>query len=58
MESLPRLSQALMDLFFEIAPRLANEQRVSKRQRCFSATSLLLVLVFGWLEHPLAGPSQ
>jgi hypothetical protein len=31
---------------------------VIKRHRCFSATSLLLVLVLGWLQHPLAGPSQ
>lgn len=58
MESITRLSQALWTLFFETAPRLAKEQEIIKRQRCFSATSLLLVLVFGWLEHPLAGPSQ
>jgi len=58
MESIPLLSQALRTLFFEVAPQLAQEQQVIKRQRCFSATSLLLVFILGWLQHPLAGPSQ
>lgn len=58
MESITRLSQVLRTLFFEDAPRLAKEQEVIKRQRCFSASSLLLVLVLGWLQHPLAGVSQ
>ena len=58
MESRPFLSQALRTLFFEVAPQLAQEQQVIKRQRCFSATSLLLVFILGWLQHPLAGPSQ
>lgn len=58
MESIVSLSQTLRTLFFEEAPRLAKEQEVIKRQRCFSASSLLLVLVLGWLQHPLAGPSQ
>ncbi|GLV58205.1 hypothetical protein KDH_50380 [Dictyobacter sp. S3.2.2.5] len=58
MESIASLSQALRALFFEDAARLAKEQHVIKRQRCFSATNLLLVLVLGWLQHPLAGPSQ
>jgi hypothetical protein len=48
----------LRSLFFEDAARLAKEQEVIRRHRCFSATSLLLVLVLGWLQHPLAGPSQ
>jgi len=58
MESRTSLSEALRTLFFEEAPRLAKEQQVIKRQRCFSASSLLLVFVLGWLQHPLAGPSQ
>ncbi|GHO48731.1 hypothetical protein [Ktedonospora formicarum] len=58
MESRTQLSQVLRSLFFEEAARLAKEQEVIQRHRCFSATSLLLVLVLGWLEHPLAGPSQ
>jgi hypothetical protein len=58
MESIPSLSQALEILFFEEAPRLAKEQQVIKRHRCFSASSLLLVFVLGWLQHPLAGPSR
>jgi hypothetical protein len=58
MESISLLGQALRTLFFEVAPLLAKEQHVIKRQRCFSATSLLLVLILGWLQHPLAGPSQ
>ena len=44
MESIPSLSQALEILFFEDAPRLAKEQQIIKRHRCFSASSLLLVL--------------
>ena len=58
MESIASLNQALRTLFFEEAPRLAKEQQVIKRTRCFSASSLLLVFVLGWLQHPLAGPSQ
>lgn len=58
MESIASLHQALRTLFFEEAPRLAKEQHMIKRNRCFSASSLLLVLVLGWLQHPLAGPSQ
>jgi hypothetical protein len=58
MESITSLSEALRTLFFEEAPRLAKEQQVIKRQRCFSASSLLLVFVLGWLQHPLAGKSQ
>lgn len=58
MESIASLNQALRTLFFEAAPRFAKERNLIKRQRCFSATSLLLVLVLGWLQHPLAGPSQ
>ena len=58
MESITSVSQALRTLFFEDAPRLAKEQEVIKRHRRFSATSLLLVLVLGWLQNPLAGPSQ
>ena len=52
------LNEALLTLFFEIAPRLAQGEGVMKRQRCFSATSLLMVFVLGWLHHPQAGPSQ
>jgi hypothetical protein len=58
MESIPSLSHALRTLFFEDAPRLAKEHHLIERKRCFSASSLLLVLVLGWLQHPLAGPSQ
>src|SRR5436190_22011144 len=58
MPSILSLNQALPTLFFEIAPRLAQEEGVIKRHRCFSASSLLMVLVLGWLQHPQAGPSQ
>ncbi len=58
MESRPSLSQALRRLFFEEAPRLDQEVNMIKRKRCFSATNLFLVLVLGWLHHPLAGPTQ
>jgi hypothetical protein len=58
MERRASLSEALRARFFEEAPGLAKEQQVIKRQRCFSASSLLLVFVLGWLQHPLAGKSQ
>lgn len=58
MESISSLSQVLRTLIFEEASRLAKEHHLIKRNRCFSASSLLLVLVLGWLQHPLAGPSQ
>lgn len=58
MESIACLSQALRTLIFEEAPRLAKEHHLIERHRRFSASSLLLVLVLGWLQHPLAGPSQ
>lgn len=56
--SISSLNHALQTLFFEIAPRLAKEEKLIKRQRCFEASSLLITLVLGWLHHPLAGPSQ
>ena len=58
MPSILSLNQALQTLFFEIAPSLAAEEGVIKRQRCFSASSLFMVLVLGWLQYPQAGPSQ
>lgn len=56
--SISSLNKALQALFLEIAPRLAKEENLIKRQRCFGASSLLITLVLGWLHHPLAGPSQ
>lgn len=40
------------------AAQLAQEAGVIQRQRVFSAASLFQLLVFGWLAHPQAGPSQ
>lgn len=56
--SISSLNKALRTVFFEIAPRLAEEENLIKRQRCFGASNLLITLVLGWLHHPLAGPSQ
>ncbi|GHO43324.1 IS4 family transposase [Ktedonospora formicarum] len=58
MKSIAPLCQALEELIYKDAPRLAQEQGLIVRHRCFSASTLLLLLVFGWLKHPLAGPSQ
>src|SRR5690242_19478119 len=58
MPSILSLNQALQTLFFEIAPSLAQEEGVIKRQRCLSASSLFMGLVLGLLQHPQAGPSQ
>jgi len=40
------------------ANRLAQQAGVIQRQRVFSGASLLQLLVFGWLLHPQAGPSE
>lgn len=58
MTSIPRLSRALRKLLFVEANQLAAQAGVIQRQRVFSGASLLQLLVFGWLKHPQAGPSQ
>ncbi len=58
MTSRPRLSGILRKLFFVEANQLAAQAGVIQRQRVFSGASLLQLLVFGWLKHPQAGPSQ
>ena len=55
MTSIARLRGLLQTLFEQDALSLA--QQMGLRQRVFSATSLALLLVFGWLQHPQAGPS-
>jgi len=45
-------------LLFVEANQLAAQAGVIQRQRVFSGASLLQLLVFGWLKHPQAGPSQ
>jgi hypothetical protein len=57
MTSIPRLSGILRRLFGVEAARLAQEAGVIQRQRVFSATSLLHLLVLGWLKNPQGGPS-
>lgn len=55
MTSIPCLSGILRTLFERDAPVLAHQMGL--RQRVFNGTSLALLLVFGWLQHPQAGPS-
>jgi hypothetical protein len=56
--SIASLAQTLKSLFGEQAEIQAKQVGLIQRARRFSATSLLLVLVLGWLEHPQAGVSQ
>ncbi len=58
MTSIPRLSGMLRQLLGVQANRLAQQAGVIQRQRVFSGASLLQLLVFGWLLHPQAGPSE
>src|SRR5436305_640799 len=58
MTSIPQLSRTLRKLLFVEANQLAAQAGVIQRQRVFSGASLLQLLVFGWLKHPQAGPSQ
>lgn len=58
MTSIPRLSGLLRHLFVVEAARLGQEAGVIRRQRVFSAASLLQLLVFGWLKNPQGGPSS
>ena len=58
MTSIARLSGILRKLFVVEANQLAAQAGVIQRQRVFSGASLLQLLVFGWLKHPQAGPSQ
>jgi hypothetical protein len=58
MTSIPQLSRTIRKLLFVEANQLAAQAGVIQRQRMFSGASLLQLLVFGWLKHPQAGPSQ
>jgi len=58
MTSIPQLSRTLRKLLVVEANQLAAQAGVIQRQRVFSGASLLQLLVFGWLTHPQAGPSQ
>lgn len=56
MTSIPQLCEQLSRLCGEEANRLARQAGL--RSRVWKGSSLLQVLVFGWLAHPQAGVSQ
>src|SRR5216684_4510965 len=57
MITVPRMARGLRKVFDQDARALAREMGVIKRERKVNGTSLLLLLVLGWLHEPKAGSS-
>src|SRR5207302_7544317 len=57
MITVPRMASILRRVFEQDARALAREMGVIKRERKVNGTTLVLLLVLGWLHQPKAGPS-
>src|SRR5205807_5096608 len=57
MITVPRMASVLRHVFEQEAPSLARQRGVIQRNRKVNGTSLLLLLVLGWLHQPKAGSS-
>src|SRR6266704_6603264 len=57
MITVPRMARVLRKVFEQDARTLAREMGVMQRERKVNGTSLLLLLVLGWLHEPKAGSS-
>src|SRR5438105_15664960 len=57
MITVPRMASVLRHVFEQEAPSLARQRGVIQRNRKVNGTSLLLLLVLGWLHEPKAGSS-
>ena len=57
MITVPRMASVLRKVFEQDARALAREMGVIQRERKLTGTTLLLLLVLGWLHEPKAGPS-
>ncbi len=57
MITVPRMAKVLRKVFETEARDLARSMGVIQRERKLTGTTLLLLLVLGWLHQPKAGPS-
>src|SRR5215471_11152916 len=57
MITVPRMAKVLRKVFETDARDLARSMGVIQRERKLTGTTLLLLLVLGWLHQPKAGPS-
>src|SRR5258708_40045240 len=57
MITLPRMAKVLRKVFETDARELARSMGVIQRERKLHGTTLVLLLVLGWLHHPQAGSS-
>ena len=57
MITVPRMARVLRKVFEEDARALARRMGVTQRERKLNGTTLVLLLVLGWLHQPKAGPS-
>jgi len=57
MITVPRMASVLRQVFEKEARELARSMGVIQRERKLNGSTLLLLLVLGWLHHPKAGPS-
>jgi len=57
MITLPHMAKVLRKVFEKDARELARSMGVIKRERKLNGTTLLVLLVLGWLHDPTAGSS-
>jgi hypothetical protein len=57
MITVPRMASVLRQVFEKEARGLARSMGVIQRERKLNGSTLLLLLVLGWLHRPQAGPS-
>ena len=57
MITVPRMARVLRQVFERDARALARSMGVIQRERKLNGSTLLLLLVLGWLHHPQAGSS-
>jgi hypothetical protein len=57
MITVPRMTSVLRQVFEKEARELARSMGVIQRERKLNGSTLLLLLVLGWLHEPKAGPS-
>ena len=57
MITIARMAKVLRQVFEVDAPELARSMGAVQRKRKLYGTTLALVLVLGWLQHPQAGSS-
>jgi hypothetical protein len=58
MITVPRMASVLRQVFEKEARALARSMGVIQRERKLNGSTLLLLLVLGWLHQPKAGRSR